>query len=48
MTELHFHAACLVVLSLGGLANAYANHLLERRIRRLEARRKAMFWEAGR
>jgi hypothetical protein len=47
MTELHFHAACILVLSFGGLANMVANYLLEKRIRRLENRRKVMFWEAG-
>ena len=48
MTELHFHAACILVLALGGFANMVANYLLEKRIRRLEARRKVMFWEADR
>jgi hypothetical protein len=48
MTELHFHAACILMLALGGFANMYANYLLERRIRRLETRRKVMFWEADR
>jgi hypothetical protein len=48
MTELQFHAACILTLGLGGLANAYANYLLAKRIRRLEARRKVMFWEEGR
>jgi hypothetical protein len=47
MTELHFHAACILVLGLGGFANMTANYLLEKRVRRLEARRKVMFWEAG-
>jgi hypothetical protein len=45
MSELDFHSACILVLGFGGIANAYANYLLFKRIRYLEVKRKVMFWE---
>jgi len=42
MTELQFHALCILALWLGGAANTCANYLLWKRVRYLESKRRVV------